>query len=184
MDASEAALNLRQRLGLSRDEFARRAGVSAKMIQRIEGGQQPTTRVLMTLANVARDAGFQPIADLFMATRRANMSARVEAVSETERVRRVALGDLKYWSAHLHETRQSILKLLTQDSSDRRVDRGFLVESLRNAAHVMDHIRDEIEIPIAEEYSGKRMEEDEQIFQHHRPKLTYGLRGVALKGRS
>lgn len=172
MNASEAVLSLRLRQGLSREEFAQRLDVSAKMIQRIEGGQQPTAHVLVRLADIARDAGVEPLADLFDATRRANMSARVKPVEKTERVRRVALSDLKYWSAYLYQAAKAI------EGVSPKLEREYLLEHLRHAAWVMHHVRDEIEIPIAEQVSIRRIEEDQELLRSHKTKRPYELQGA------
>jgi transcriptional regulator with XRE-family HTH domain len=177
MTASEAVASLRERLEMTREEFAQRIGVSAKMVQRIEGGQQPTTRVLMKFANLAADAGFQSLADLFEATRRTNAEARVRTVRTTQRVRRVALSDLKYWSAYLEQTHWTIVKFLENPSTNPAVS----IEYLRNAAWVMEHVREEIEIPIAEPYSSHffaRKEENAELLRHHQSKLAPELQGA------
>jgi transcriptional regulator with XRE-family HTH domain len=172
MIASEAVASLRKKLELSREQFAQRVGVSAKMIQRIEAGQQPSTRVLAKLAAIAKDAELKPFEDLFDATRRANMGARVDDVRKTGRARRVALSDLKYWSAYLHKHASTIQGISPE------TEREHLVEHLRVAASTMDHIASEIDIPIAEPYTFTRMQEDEQILKNHKTKQTYGLEGV------
>jgi hypothetical protein len=96
----------------------------------------------------------------------------VKPVEKTERVRRVALSDLKYWSAYLYQTAKAI------EGVSPKLEREDLLEHLRHAAWVMHHVRDEIEIPIAEQVSIRRIEEDQELLRSHKTKLPYVLHGA------
>jgi transcriptional regulator with XRE-family HTH domain len=167
MTASEATLRLRQYLGLSRQQFAELLNrgavkkVSSKMIQRIEDGQGPSGGVLIKLAKISsQHADLQTMTDTFEAARIDKMKARVKDVRETERIRRVGLADLKYWSGYLFQTADQIEHL------SGGTEREFLMEYLRNAAFVMHHVRDQLETVIAEPYTNKRRQEEKETFRN------------------
>jgi hypothetical protein len=71
------------------------------------------------------------------------------------------LEDLKYWSAFLSKTFWETERMMKANKDNAPV----LYEALRNAIWVMDHIRDEIELPIGEGLSIDRLEEDKQILR-------------------
>jgi DNA-binding XRE family transcriptional regulator len=100
---SEAILDIQRKCELSREDLAETLGVSAKTIYRLENGQQPTTKVLVGLEKFCRKVELKPLAEFFMAIRRANMSVRSESVASTSRARRVPFGDLASWAAKADE---------------------------------------------------------------------------------
>ena len=182
MKISEAVALLRQKAGLSQRGLAERLGSATETVCRWETERRrPSNPTLKALSDIAASEGLESLSDCFLRDRKRAIKATVKNLPSAGTQRRVSLRDLKYWSAYLHHTAQSLEKIGLDDSkfTDRKAAHERLMAALQNAAWVMERVHDEIEIPIAEPYSSGRQIEDREILQRHRdrPELTFGLQG-------
>jgi transcriptional regulator with XRE-family HTH domain len=162
---NEAIATMRTKLGLNRNDFAVLARISAKMVYRLENGQTPSSAALVKLAQIAKVNHLVALENLFEATRRANISARVETVSTTGRARRVTKSDLKHWSAVLYTIKNELLKLYTTDLYKIPTP---VRDVIRTQAIEIDYrVRDEIEMCIGEPITAERLYE----LEHPLPRL-------------
>jgi transcriptional regulator with XRE-family HTH domain len=140
MNTSEAVFELRKRLKLSREDFAEHLGVSSRTVYRLESGQAPTTKTLLVLAEMARNAGLKAFADLFEATRRTNISARVKRVSASNLARRVTSAELGRWAASVEEDIGHLNTALDWLAKGSPVDSGVLWLILGHQRRLLEDI--------------------------------------------
>jgi transcriptional regulator with XRE-family HTH domain len=96
MSTSEAIVRLRKKLGLNQGEFAKLLGVTNVSISRYEHGQEPASKLLEKLAEVAEQAGATHLYNLFRAKRSSDVMGRQETLSSAGEARRVELWELQY----------------------------------------------------------------------------------------
>jgi transcriptional regulator with XRE-family HTH domain len=148
---SKAITELREKLKLSREDFGPLIGVSARTVYRLEDGQQPTTKALLKLAEVSRNAKLYAFADLFQATRDTNINARVKKVSTSNRARRIPVEELSFWHSWIESIcgvvqgiREGLDNGLIRSESPAHL-RGLLVEVIGMA----ERLRSDIHLYIA-----------------------------------
>jgi transcriptional regulator with XRE-family HTH domain len=169
----KAIAMLRHKLGESQAAFAKRLETTVTTISRWENGRIGISEeFLWRLASTAEAAGLEDLQEFFTNQRKVAIVSRVESLPSRGSKRPVSLEDLKYWSAYLLDTRQSIEKILSSE-----IDKKDLVEILRHTAWVMEHVREQIEIPIDEKRSAKRIEEDKEILKSRGMKETNKPKG-------
>jgi transcriptional regulator with XRE-family HTH domain len=167
MTTAKAIATLRAEAKFSQDQLAERLGVTVTSISRYENGREPNRQALKKLAVLSESAGLRELQELFTKRWGDAVARRVESLPSARTQRRLSLDDLKYWSAYLSQTSRAIQRL--------RITDNVAAEHLRNAAWVMEHIHDEIEVYIDEPWSSARKEEDERLLKSHRMTPPYGI---------
>jgi transcriptional regulator with XRE-family HTH domain len=100
VDTAKAIAALREKLGMSQQEFARELDVTVTSVSRYENGREPSREVLKKLAARAEAiAGADHLQDLFESKWRASVVNSIEKLPSAGTQRRVPLEDLKDWSA-------------------------------------------------------------------------------------
>ena len=159
----KAIYSLRKKAGFEQPDLAEILETSVETVSRWENGHQaPTIKALKKLAAIAGTRGLPELYDVFDKQWKARVAGAVKKLPSAGSPRRVPLRDLKYWSAYLYATAKQIENLSPE------LTREYLLEHLRHAAWVMHHVRDEIEIPIAEPSSPSRIEEDAKLLRQPR----------------
>lgn len=98
MNTTEAVLELRSELKQTQPVFAKTIGVSFRSLCRYEAGFAPTTRVLKTLAEVAKENKLTQLQGYFNAVRDMQMVARLKRLTAGGRSRiRVESEQLSRW---------------------------------------------------------------------------------------
>jgi transcriptional regulator with XRE-family HTH domain len=154
-----AIATLRSEIGITQQQLAQKLGVTVTTVSRYENGREPRREILEVLAALAESAGIGRLRDFFETKRRAAIVARIHKLPSSGTQRRISLDDLKYWSAYLNMTARDITKLHIEDPVAK--------EYLRNAAFVMSHVRDKIEVYVDEPRSSTRLQEDQEILRDH-----------------
>jgi transcriptional regulator with XRE-family HTH domain len=168
---SEAIFELRKRLGLNQRDFAGRIQTAPETVSRWESGErEPGVGAIEKLAVLAHEAREQHLEHFFLAQEVGAIKARVRGAKSSGSERHIALKELKFWSAYLHETIRTSDEIIENANQPGRKDaRKVLEEIISNSRSVMDYIRDRIELYIDERPSPTRIQEDKEI-------LTWGYR--------
>jgi transcriptional regulator with XRE-family HTH domain len=93
----KAIATLREKMGLTQQEFAKQLGVRIESVSRYENGREPSRTVLKKLSGIAQKANLSYLADIFTAKWRAGIISRVENLPSAGSQRRVAVDDLDSW---------------------------------------------------------------------------------------
>jgi transcriptional regulator with XRE-family HTH domain len=168
MTTAKAIANLRAEMKFSQDQLAKRLGVTVTSISRYENGREPNRQALKQLATLAESAGLLDLRKLFADRWRTAVARRVERLPSARTQRRLALNDLKYWSAYLRQSASQIM----EPHIFARITDSIAREHVRHAAWVMGHVDDEIEAYIDEPWSFARQEEDGHLLRFHKSKAT------------
>lgn len=179
MTTAKAVSELRESMGVTQRDFAEKLGTTIETVSRWENGRrEPTREAIEKLATLAHSAGIRHLRNFFLSQEVAGIVSRVKGLKTPGSERHIALKELKYWSAYLHETHAPILKILALDATiaDRRSAHKLALDYLRAAAHVMEYVRDRIELYVDEDYSSGRMQEDQEILRwgHQHDSFTKG----------
>ena len=112
MGTAESIALLRQELDVKQHTLADMLGVTITSISRYENGREPSRQVLKKLADIAEDAKFHDLRDIFTAKWKAGITSRLQSLRSGGTERAVALDDLKRWQAAPEFIRKQLLEAL------------------------------------------------------------------------
>lgn len=155
---AKAIAMLREKLGLTQDQFAKKLGVSPFSISRYESGRGPSRAVVMKLAAVAAEKRFESLEGFFQKSREADIEASYQKRASAGTGRHVPLDDLKLWSTRLRSIVDSTLEAL------RQTDPEFRAAAIFNAKVTADFLRDDIQLYIGDDptHSSTGLQEDDK----------------------
>jgi transcriptional regulator with XRE-family HTH domain len=176
MTTPKAIASLRASMGLTQREFAEKLGTRIETVSRWETGRrEPTKDAMERLAVLAHKAGEKHLRTFFVAQEVSGIINRVRGLRSPGSERHIALKELKFWSAYLHETIRTSDEIIENANQPGRKDARKVLEAIiSNSRFVMDHIRDRIELYIDEQWSPTRQQEDKEI-------LNWGYRQGMVK---
>lgn len=168
---------LRKKLGDSQKIFAKRLGTTITTISRYENGRiEPSEGVLDNLATLAREASQDHLAVFFQGQRRASIVTRVGKLPSPGTQRRVSQDDLKYTAAVARYVAKEIKTLGGRIMEDAPPKADLYISAITNALYYLERQNEEIEVHIAEPWSGTRAEEDKRLLLRQSTS-AYGLQG-------
>jgi transcriptional regulator with XRE-family HTH domain len=96
MTTAAAIAKLREKKGWTQADLADSLGVTITSVSRYENGREPTSKVLIKLADVAKEAGARHLYDLFVAKRASDIASSVESLASEGSARRIPVWELEH----------------------------------------------------------------------------------------
>jgi transcriptional regulator with XRE-family HTH domain len=158
-----AIATLRQKIGITQLEFAKRLGVTLTTISRYENGREPARHALTKLASLAEANRIDYLRDIFVAKRRGGIISRVERLPSAGSARPVEVLDLEQWMKGLNDATAASKKFLTAVLKGP-VTREFTEAFVRNNLVTIESVRDDMELYHPVRAAARRLPELETAF--------------------
>ena len=159
MTTAKAISMLREKLGSTQEQFAKKLGVSLFSVSRYEGGRPPSRKIMKNLAGLAAEQNLDDIREFFERARRIDITSSYKNRASAGTGRHVPLSDLKAWSTRLRSIIDSTKDAMHQTNPDHRM------AALMNARVTADFLRDDVQLYIGGEdptHSSWGLQEDNE----------------------
>jgi transcriptional regulator with XRE-family HTH domain len=159
---AKAIMSLREKLGLTQQQFAERLGVSPFSVSRYEGGREPSREVIGKLSRLAAAAKLDSIHGFFQHKREIEIKESYKNLPSKGTGRHIPLGDLKTWSAFLRKITENLETAKRSFGSNPTLSAA----AVDNAHFTAEHLRDDLELYIGRgQYSSTILQEENKIIE-------------------
>ena len=151
MTTAKAIAMLREKLGLTQEQFAKQLGVSLFSVSRYEGGRTPSRETMRKLALFAAERAdklkinLDDIREFFERARKIDIKSGYRKRPSAGTGRHVPLPDLRQWADRLVSISDCIADAMYEEGFDRKA------AALMNAHVTADFLRNDIRLYIGGE---------------------------------